>query len=217
MQLFWRKDFIRFMNQAITGGTTGSALTRLHVFGPILDQLYIPPAFLIVCYTPDVFEYEIRIQGKRLKSTFENMASHKAFTAGATSPQSEEFEILKEKPGEVLEKIMKTVSRGGACSAETSEKLSPLIWHMRLFAVVKPVDPPRGAESSSCRYLWGSEDKTVLCLAATSGLRIAKQSLEYSELMDYPMLERYYTNHNMLTPTVEVLSIRHRPGSTTTC
>ena len=62
MQLFWRKDFIRFMNQAFTVGTKGTALTRLHVFGSILNQLFIPPAFLIVCYSPDIFEYEVRIQ-----------------------------------------------------------------------------------------------------------------------------------------------------------
>ena len=107
---------------------------------------------------------------------------------------------------------MQTVARGDACTAGDSLKRPPIIWHMRLFTVIKPVDPPRGPESSSWRYLWGSEDLAILCLTATTGLNIVKQSLEYSELMDYPMLDRYYSNQNMLTPIIEVLAIRHRPA-----
>ena len=74
LQVVWRKDFIRFMNQTYTAAKN-VAMTRHHVFGSIWDNLFFRPQFVIVCYSPDVFEYEIRLQVSSLKSNTLSLVS----------------------------------------------------------------------------------------------------------------------------------------------
>lgn len=52
---------------------------------------------------------------------------------------------------------------------------------------------------------------TLLFLSHSLTHNVTKGPLEYSDLMEYPMLDRYYANHNMLTPTIEMLAHRHKP------
>ena len=125
--------------------------------------------------------------------------NHNVFNASETP---DEPVLVKEKPGTLLDRITQR-------TATTTKSNTPMvsnIWHLRLFTVLKPLQ-----QNVLDHNLWSSEDMTLLFFPKNAKIQFTKGPIEYSDLMEYPMLERYYTNHNMLTPIIEMINHRHRP------
>ncbi|OQV22881.1 hypothetical protein BV898_03313 [Hypsibius exemplaris] len=196
MQLVWRKDFIRYMNQTYNAATQ-MFLTRNRVFGPVWDALFFQPNFLIVCYSPDIFEYEIRLHQVMSNDPFAPN-NHNVFNP---TNSDQDHIVVKEKPGTLLDNLMR---RAIGNKNRTS---SVNIWHLRLFTILKP-NHCNPAETSS---IWSSEDLTLLFFPKNCNISFTRGPIEYSDLMNFPMLERYYSNRNMLIPIIEILNQRYHP------